>query len=153
MLMINSILHFIAIKSIFNIESLKTDTYSTVFCLLGEPHQIFTTILKFFLLVFVTLVCIIIFDVHVPVPHVDTRDCFHHRRDSLKIYCRCGKRKKKMYGHTGGQIYGVEICVGYCEGRGVPTYLPPSASPQPLPAPLPYFRSMSSQSSLFTLSF
>ena len=48
-----------------------------------------------FISVFVILVCIIIFDVHVPVPHVDTRDCFDHRRDSLKMYCRCGQRKKK----------------------------------------------------------
>ena len=46
-------------------------------------------------LVFVILVCIIIFDVHVPVPHVDTRNCFDHRRDSLKMYCRCGQRKRK----------------------------------------------------------
>ena len=45
--------------------------------------------------VFVILVGIIIFDVHVPVPHVDTRDCFDHRRDSLKMYCRCGQRKRK----------------------------------------------------------
>ena len=50
---------------------------------------------EIFVSVFVILVGIIIFDVHVPVPHVDTRDCFDHRRDSLKMYCRCGQRKKK----------------------------------------------------------
>ena len=31
-------------KSIFNIESLKTNTHATVFCLLGECFQIFPTI-------------------------------------------------------------------------------------------------------------
>lgn len=50
---------------------------------------------EYLLLVFVILVGIIIFDVHVPVPHVDTRNCFDHRRDSLKMYCRCGQRKRK----------------------------------------------------------
>ena len=87
--------YFESRKSIFNIESLKTNTHATVFCLLGECFQIFPTIFLIFLLVFVILVGIIIFDVHVPVPHVDTRDCFDHRRDSLKMYCRCGQRKKK----------------------------------------------------------
>ena len=50
---------------------------------------------KILLLVFVILVGIIIFDVHVPVPHVDNQDGFDYRRDSLKMYCRCGQRKRK----------------------------------------------------------
>ena len=54
--------------------------------------------------VFVILVGIIIFDVHVPVPHVDTRDCFDHRRDSLKMYCRCGQRKRKKVFRIGFKI-------------------------------------------------
>ena len=93
--------YFESRKSIFNIESLKTNTHATVFCLLGECFQIFPTIFLIFLLVFVILVGIIIFDVHVPVPHVDTRDCFDHRRDSLKMYCRCGQRKKKKITRIG----------------------------------------------------
>ena len=50
-----------------------------------------------FFSVFAILVGIIIFDVHVPVPNVDTRDCLNQRRDSLQLICKRKKRKKKKY--------------------------------------------------------